>query len=337
LPLADARGSELERLRIIGEANVLQKLWEILNLDFPLRNSLYASLLIGAVVPLVGVHLVLGRRVIMAIALPQGATLGVALTLLAGAMCGVNLSDQAHETMFFGVALLGALLLMALCLLWEAIQHARFAIARDAESAGIYAIAAAGVMALAASRAVPELGMLNVLSGEILAVSDQNLIWLAAGMITVTVVLLWLRHALIALLFDPALMYTSHAPAKVLSFVNNLLVCTTIALGGMSAGPLCIFGFLILPSLVLLPFARSMAVLYAGASLVGLLCAFGGFYLSYLQEDWNVPVSAAQLLLLGCAVLISRLCATAYGLLRDNAQARAQTNGNNGGAAEQTA
>jgi ABC-type Mn2+/Zn2+ transport system permease subunit len=316
---------------------VLEKLWEILSLDFPLRNSLYASLLIGAVVPLVGVHLVLGRRVIMAVALPQGATLGVALALLVGLMCGVNFGDHDHEKMFFGVALLGALLVMGLCLLWEAVQHARFGIARDAESAGIYAIAAAGVMALAASRAVPELGMLDVLRGEILAVSDHNLIWLASGMATVTVVLLWLRHALVGLLFDPALMYTSHAPAKTLSFINNLLVCTTIALGGMSAGPLCIFGFLILPSLVMMPFARSMPVLYAGASLTGLLCAFGGFYLSYLQEDWNVPVSAAQLLLLGCGLLISRLCATAFGLLRDSAQARPQTNGTNGGAVEQTA
>ncbi|MGD0091941.1 MAG: metal ABC transporter permease, partial [Planctomycetota bacterium] len=277
---------------------MLHKLWEILSPDFSLRKALYASLIIGAVVPLVGVHLVLGRRVIMAIALPSGATLGVALTLLAGSICGVNFSDHAHEKMFFGVALLGALLLMGLCLLWESIQHSRFATARDAESAGIYAIAAAGVMALAASRAVPELGMLDVLRGEILAVSNNYLLWLAAGMAAVTVVLLWLRHALVALLFDPALMYTSHAPARTLSFINNLLVCTTIALGGMGAGPLCIFGFLILPALVLLPFSRNMTVLYAGASLTGLLCAFGGFYLSYLQEDWNVPVSAAQLLLL---------------------------------------
>jgi zinc transport system permease protein len=313
--------------------HVFGKLSDVISV---LHNSLYASLLIGAVVPLVGVHLVLGRRVIMAVALPSGATLGVALTLLAGSLLGVDFSQHKYEAMFFGVALLGGLAMMALCLLWEALQHSRFAISRDAESAGIYAIAAAGVMALAATNAVPELGQLDVLKGDILAVSSQNLAWLGVGMGIITVLLLWFRHAFTALLFDPALMYTSHAPAKTLALLNNLLICVTIALGGLIAGPLCILGFLILPSLAMLPFAHSVAAMYAGTALLGLLCAFGGFCLSCLQDDWRIPIPAAQLLLLGCAVVIGRILAAFLSALREGSRV-SQANGSNGGIGEQGA
>ena len=294
---------------------MLAKTLEILDPSFSLRNSLYASLLIGAAVPLVGIHLVLGRRVIMALALPQGSTLGVALTLCAGSLLGVNFSDSHHEAAFFGVALLGALLVMGLCLLWEARQHARFAMSKDAEAGGIYAVAAAGVMALAASRAVPELGMLDVLRGEILAVSDTLLLWLAVGLLIVTGVLLWLRHAFVALLFDPGMSNTYSFPARALSFLANMLICTTIALGGLVAGPLTIFGFLLLPPLAMLPFARNMRALYLGSSVLGLIAAFLGFYLSYLQDEWNIPVPAAQLLLLGCALVIGRAGAVLWQLV----------------------
>jgi ABC-type Mn2+/Zn2+ transport system permease subunit len=242
----------------------------------------------------------------MALALPQGSTLGVALTLCAGSLLGVNFSDSRHEGAFFGVALLGALLVMGACLLWEARQHARFATSQDAEAGGIYAVAAAGVMALAASRAVPELGMLDVLRGEILAVSDTLLLGLIVALLPVTLVLLWLRQAFVALLFDPDVSHAYCVSPVALSLLANVLICTTIAVGGLVAGPLSIFGFLILPPLAVLPFAGNMRFLYIGSSVLGLLAAFLGFYLSYLQDEWNIPVPAAQLLLLGCALVLGR-------------------------------
>ena len=285
---------------------LLEKLSEILAPSFPLRNSLYASVLLGATVPLVGIHLILGRRVIMALALPQGSTLGVALTLCAGAWLGVNFSDCHHEAAFFGLAFLGALLVMGLALLWESRQYASDATAKDARAGAVYAIAAAGVMALAASRVVPELGMLDVLRGDILAISNTLLTWLAVTLLIVIVALLWFRHAFLALLFDPGMNNTYCFPARGLTLAANVLICSTIALGGLVAGPLSIFGFLILPSLALLPLAGNMRLLYIGSSVLGALSAFMGFYLSYLQEDWNIPVPAAQLLVLGGAIVLSR-------------------------------
>src|SRR5882724_2232535 len=59
----------------------MESLRQILSPDFLLRNSLYASMLIGFACPLVGVFLVLRRLVFMGVALPQISSTGVAFAL----------------------------------------------------------------------------------------------------------------------------------------------------------------------------------------------------------------------------------------------------------------
>src|SRR5258708_34260972 len=84
--------------------------------DFVLRNALWASLLLGGIAPLIGVHLVLERRVLLALALPEAGNLGVALAVWALAALGVNAGSESNATLVFGVSIVGALLLMALAL-----------------------------------------------------------------------------------------------------------------------------------------------------------------------------------------------------------------------------
>src|ERR1044071_8159796 len=56
----------------------MDTLREILSPDFLLRNSIYISLLVGLVCPLVGVYLVLRRLIFMGVALPQISSCGIA-------------------------------------------------------------------------------------------------------------------------------------------------------------------------------------------------------------------------------------------------------------------
>src|SRR3954470_18470825 len=51
---------------------------EILSPSFLLRNSIYISLLVGLVCPLVGAYLVLRRLIFMGVALPQISSCGIA-------------------------------------------------------------------------------------------------------------------------------------------------------------------------------------------------------------------------------------------------------------------
>src|SRR5688572_16988270 len=62
-------------------SDMFEALSEILAPDFLLRNSMYVTLLVGLVCPVIGCFLVLRRLVFLGIALPQVASAGVALTL----------------------------------------------------------------------------------------------------------------------------------------------------------------------------------------------------------------------------------------------------------------
>jgi ABC-type Mn2+/Zn2+ transport system permease subunit len=282
-------------------------LLEILSPAFTLRNSLYASVLAGAFVPLVGVHLVIGRRAILALALPQVSTLGVALTVWTASVCGMDIASENHGGVFLAMALGGALAAMAFAMLWQHWVVKHMACPEDAESGGLYAVAAAVTLAIAASRRVPELGLLDVLRGEILAVQNSLLECEAVGFASIAIILFMLRKPLHFALYDHAQCFASGLPADALTVLATAIVSLTIALGGLCAGPLTIFALLVLPSLTFLPLARNLKQLYWASALTGVACSFAGFWLSYSLDEWNLPIPAAQVSLLGIVWVLARV------------------------------
>ena len=60
---------------------MFEALREILAPDFLLKNSIYVTLLIGLMCPVIGCYLILRRLVFLGVALPQVASAGVAVTL----------------------------------------------------------------------------------------------------------------------------------------------------------------------------------------------------------------------------------------------------------------
>src|SRR5258707_6908186 len=74
----------------------MDTLREILSPDFLLRNSIYISLLVGLVCPLVGVYLTLRRLIFMGVALPQISSFGIAFAFSLQAW-GVIPHMHAHE------------------------------------------------------------------------------------------------------------------------------------------------------------------------------------------------------------------------------------------------
>ena len=285
----------------------MNSLFEILNPNFVLRNSLYSSLLIGAAVPPVGVFLVLGRRTILALTLPQVSTLGVALVVWLGSFFGVHFASGEGNASFMVWALFGSLSAMAATLAWQRIIEKRLRSPMESESAAMYAVAAGATLALAASRRVAELGLLDKLKGEILAVPNSLLLLQAGGFSLALLTIYVLRRPLQFLLFDPLLCFASGLPEEMLNAVIFVLVVGTIALGGLCAGPLTVFAFLILPPLMCLPYIKSVSALYWTSAAAGVVCAFAGFWASYALDDWNLPVAAAQISLLGMMWTAARI------------------------------
>ena len=65
------------------------------------------------------------------------------------------------------------------------------------------------------------------------------------------------------------------------------------------AGPLLVFGFMVLPPLAARPFARGIASFFTLSSLIGLFTAIFGFYLSIILDLPLGPTDVA----LACALL----------------------------------
>ena len=93
-----------------------------------------------------------------------------------------------------------------------------------------------------------------------------------------------------------------------------LLAGLVIALGVIMAGPLLIFGFLVLPALAARPLVSRMSSFLLLASVLGLVMAFLGFYSSVRLDLPLGPTDVA----LGCCLIF-----LAYGLSRVYRQSRA--------------
>src|SRR5439155_16198398 len=90
---------------------------EIFDPNFLLRNSVYISLLVGVVCPLVGVYLVLRRLIFMGVALPQISSCGVAFAFALQAWGVIpHIHESEHSLAFIGstVFTLPTILLLSL-------------------------------------------------------------------------------------------------------------------------------------------------------------------------------------------------------------------------------
>jgi len=76
----------------------MEIIYQIFSPDFLLRNSIYTSVLVGLVCPLVGVFLVMRRLVFMGVALPQISSTGVAIALSLPLWLGFNLSEHSSHS-----------------------------------------------------------------------------------------------------------------------------------------------------------------------------------------------------------------------------------------------
>ena len=74
----------------------MDTLREVLDPHFLLRNSVYASLLVGFACPLLGVYLILRRLIFMGVALPQISSAGIAFAFCLPALGVMNHMHVGH-------------------------------------------------------------------------------------------------------------------------------------------------------------------------------------------------------------------------------------------------
>lgn len=274
----------------------METLREIFDPNFLLRNSVYISLVFGLTCPLIGVYLVLRRLVFMGVALPQISSCGIAFAF---ALQGWGLLPHAHETPGeHTLAFLGSTVFTLSAILVLSLLSRRGRGSVEARLGTAYVLAGAWSILLLVKNPIGEHGLLDLLKGEIIAVSNFELMATAAAFALVIAALFVFQKEFLLVSFDPEMAATLKKNVLAWDAFLFLLIGLTISMSVLSVGPLVTFGFLLLPPLTAHLFARNMRQFALLASGLGGATALTGFCLAY---RWDLPVGATDVALLGLA------------------------------------
>ncbi|HVP90048.1 MAG TPA: metal ABC transporter permease [Terriglobales bacterium] len=270
-------------------------LHQILSPHFLLRNSVYISVLIGFACPLVGVFLVLRRLVFMGVALPQISSTGIAVALSFPLWFGFQVrahgAHSEHVLAFIGSTVFSLAAILALAFL-----ERRGGGLPEGRLGAAYVVSAALSILLLSKNAYGEQGWLDLLKGEVITISDFDLVLTAVALAVVIVVLVLFQKELLLVSFDRTMAMTLGKNVVFWDVLMYLLIGITVSMAVLSVGPLISFGFLLIPALTARLFVRNMRQFMIAASILGGITGFVGFWLAY---GWDWPVGPAQVVLLG--------------------------------------
>ncbi|NIO11230.1 MAG: hypothetical protein GTO40_25725 [Deltaproteobacteria bacterium] len=277
--------------------------FEMFNPSFLLFPAVVGSAVLGLVCPLVGAFLILRRTVFLGLALPQVAAAGIAFTFWlqqAGIIPALGNGDGSMG--IFGsllFTLLGIGLLGYLDLRGKGLAETRLA--------ATYALAGALTILFIVFNPAGEVEILSLLKGEVVAMSTAELRILVAVFLMVFVGMVLFRREFLLSSFDRDLAFLLKGGARHWDVLLYLLAGLTIAIGVIMAGPLLVFGFLVLPPLAARPLIRGMGSFLILSSVLGVVMAIFGFYLSYSLDLPLGPTDVA----LGCGFVV-----LAYGVAK---------------------
>jgi ABC-type Mn2+/Zn2+ transport system permease subunit len=269
--------------------------FEILSPSFLLFPALLGSAILSLVCPLVGAHLILRRRIFLGLTLPQIAACGVAFTFWVYHDAGFAHGAGGERLLAMAGSLLFTLAGMGVLAYLD--RHATGT--PEGRLAAAYALASALTILFIVFNPAGELEIVNLLKGEVIALSLGELELLAIVYGLVFSGLILFRREFILTSFDGDLAFLLTGGNVQWSVCLYVLCGFNIAIGVIMAGPLLVFGFMVLPPLAARPFARGTGSFFTLSSLIGLFTAIFGFYLSIVLDLPLGPTDVA----LGCVLL----------------------------------
>jgi ABC-type Mn2+/Zn2+ transport system permease subunit len=255
--------------------------------DFLFRNAILGGLGVALLAAVLGVYLVLRRLVLIGVALPQASAAGVAAVFwLTGH--GHGGAESTHA-----LALLGSLAatFAALAVLVLARRSARSP--PEWGVGALFAISSAATILFIALNPKGDVEMAGLLRGELLAITVSDLDALALALLVVGALLVLFRRDLLLTSFDPEFARTIGREPSRYDALLYFLIGGGIALGVMTAGPLLVFGFLVLPALTALRVAPGLASAFLISAALATFAFLGGFWLSYRADLPAGPVCVA--------------------------------------------
>jgi ABC-type Mn2+/Zn2+ transport system permease subunit len=283
----------------------MDTLHQILSPDFLLRNSVYTSVLIGLTCPLVGVFLVMRRLVFMGVALPQISSTGIAIALSLPLWLGFHTADHGAQSAHT-LAFAGSMTFTLAAILVLAFLERRGRGQPEGRLGTAYVVAAALSILLLAKNPFGEVGLLDLLKGEVITISDFDLALTAATLAIVLAALGLFHKELLLVSFDREMAITLRKNVVFWDVLLFSLIGLTVSTAVLSVGPLIAFGFLLIPVLTAHLVSRNMRQLMVFSSMIGGAAAFIGFCFAY---KWDMPVGPTDVVLLGVLYAVAWISA----------------------------
>ncbi|MGH7835912.1 MAG: metal ABC transporter permease [Candidatus Binatia bacterium] len=269
--------------------------FEILSPSYLLFPALLGTAIMGAVCPLIGSYLVLRRTVFLGLTLPQIAAAGVSFTFWLQQTGFLPQWGQSER----GVGMIGSLVFTFLGMGVLGYLEQRGKGLAEGRLAVAYALAGGLTILFIVFNPAGQIEVLNLLKGEVIALSHGELRLLAAVFGCVLLAMLIFRREFLLTSFDRDLAFLLKGRQVIWDVLLYLLAGLIIAFGVIMAGPLLIFGFLVLPALAARPLVSRMRSFLLLSSLLGLVMAIFGFYSSVRLD---LPLGPTDVTL-GCLVI----------------------------------
>jgi ABC-type Mn2+/Zn2+ transport system permease subunit len=268
---------------------------EILSPSYLLFSALLGTVILGLVCPLIGSYLILRKTVFLGLTLPQIAAAGVSFTFWLQQIGFLPYWEDGER----GIGMIGSLVFTFLGMGLLGYLEQRGKGLTEGRLAAAYAFAGALTILFIVFNPAGQIEVLNLLKGEVIALSKGELRLLATVFGLVLVGMLLFRREFLLTSFDRDLAFLLKGRQIIWDVLLYVLAGVSIAVGVILAGPLLLFGFLVLPALAARPLVNSMTSFLWLSSALGLAMAFFGFYSSVRLDLPLGPTDVA----LGCCLI----------------------------------
>lgn len=282
----------------------MEQLFEILSSHFLLKNTLYASLLVGLVCPQVGIFFMLRRMVLLGIALPQVSNAGIAFAFLLHSIGWHFLPHMESEKT---MALAGSIIFTLTTIFTLAVLERKGKGFTENRIGFTYAIAGAASILFISWNPFGQSEVLSMLKGEILSVPDVYLWSMFAIYGTILIVLIGFHHNFILVSYDIDMATTIGKKVVLWDVLLYLIIGIIISFGVMTVGTLVIFGFLLIPAIAARMITRGIFPFCLVSSVIGVIAAFLGFYISYRFDLPTGPTDVALLCVILSILFLGKL------------------------------
>jgi len=251
-------------------------------LTYPfIQRALIASVLVGGLCAIVGCYVVLRGMAFLGDALAHAILPGVAIAFIAG-----------------GDLFVGALIMSIVAAIGiGALSHGG-RVREDTAIGIIFSGALAlGVVLISSARSY-QADLTHILFGDVLGVSDRDLILtIGLGLAVLAAIALLYKEFLI-FTFDPTFAATLRLPVGVLRYLLMILLAVTVVVSLQTVGVGLVAAMLVTPAAAASLLTRRLSRMMIVSAAIGMSSSFVGLYLSYY-----LYVSAGASIVLTCTAL----------------------------------